>query len=1148
MSFAPKFHKRPVVPRHIRRTRGGPATHRAAAAIIERLELRLFLDAAGAARGASVMLEASADPSTAEIHGTVWNDLDADGVRDAGEPGLPNWTVSLDPGHGQCPSTVTDARGGYAFTGLAAGTYWVTEVMQSDWQRTYPTTVANDLIVNGGFETGTFSGWTLDTSGKAPAASGFVINDGTVDPASPDGPLPPFEGAYSAMSDQSSAATSVLYQDVAIPSVGPTVLRWVDRIRNHADSFQDPNQEYRVEIRDTQNKVLTTVFSTNPGDALETDWTARRADLSDFAGQTVRIAFVEQDSLSFFNVHIDDVSAGIATGTSTPSVTLHAGQVATGRDFGNATTLPDTTAPAVSGVFATVSDGTYGLGATIPITVSFSEAVTVNTAVGVPTLQLNSGGIAAYVSGTGSNVLTFNYPVGALQNSYDLDYGSTGSLVLNGATIQDAAGNNASLLLAAPGAAGSLGCAKNIAISTPSIGALTDTLDPVYSGVPILLTVADVLGPVTTMKFYRESNGTPGLQVGQDTLLGTDTSGFDGWSLTTSPAAMAVGTYTYYAVATDNLGNPSNTAQTTNTIRPPSVGALTDTADPSYSGVPIILTAIDVLGPVTNVKFFRESNGTPGLQVGQDTLVGSDGNASDGWSWATSPAGMAAGTYTYYAVAADGFGNASSVVQTTNTIRPPSLGSLADAADPAYSGQPVILTAVDVLGTVANVKFYRESNGTPGLQAGQDALIGSDGNGSDGWSWATSPGGMATGTYTYYAVASDSFGNASNIAQTTNTIRPPSIGALTDNTQTTDPSYSGAPLILTAIDVMGPVASVRFYRESNGAPGLQVGQDTSIGSDGNASDGWSWVTSVAGMPAGTYTYYAVAADVFGNASNAVLTTITTLPPSIGTLTSAPDRPYVDEPITLTIQDVLGMASTASFYRESNGTPGLQVNSDLLLGRTSSSGNGWSWTVSTRGLPAGVYTYYAVATNALGNTSNTIATTSTIVVKPTSTSLSIDSLTGTPGQVYSGQTMFLTAQGVLGSVTGVNFYRESNGIVGLQADSDVQIGTDGSGLDGWSLAVSTGALTAGTYTYYAVATDKASNTTSAPAQCTSTLRPPSIGSLTTTTDPAWSGLPITLLAQDVRGTATRVNFYRETNGTPGLQLGQDTQLGSDTTNP
>ena len=50
--------------------------------------------------------------------------------------------------------------------------------------------------------------------------------------------------------------------------------------------------------------------------------------------------------------------------------------------------------------------------------------------------------------------------------SADLDYVSTTSLALNGGTIKDAATNNATLTLAAPGAAGSLGANKALVIDT----------------------------------------------------------------------------------------------------------------------------------------------------------------------------------------------------------------------------------------------------------------------------------------------------------------------------------------------------------------------------------------------------------------------------------------------------------------------------------------------------------------------------------------------------------------------------------------------------------------------------------------------------------------------------------------------------------
>ena len=162
-----------------------------------------------------------------------------------------------------------------------------------------------DLIVNGGFETGDFTGWTTVLSG----AGSIVINDGTLDPNGPDGPLPPCDGSVGAVTFQSGPSINTLYQDVTIPAgASMATLSWLDRIRNHAANFSDPNQEFRVEIRDLSDNLLAELFSTNPGDPLLNECIARSADVTAFAGQTVRITFMQQDDLFFFNVHLDRVS------------------------------------------------------------------------------------------------------------------------------------------------------------------------------------------------------------------------------------------------------------------------------------------------------------------------------------------------------------------------------------------------------------------------------------------------------------------------------------------------------------------------------------------------------------------------------------------------------------------------------------------------------------------------------------------------------------------------------------------------------------------------------------------------------------------------------------------------------------------------
>src|SRR5207249_2884880 len=77
----------------------------------------------------------------------------------------------------------------------------------------------------------------------------------------------------------------------------------------------------------------------------------------------------------------------------------------------------DATAPTVTNVSSTKANGTYPAATSIPITVTFSEAVNVT---GTPTLALSSGGTASYSSGSGTSTLTFAYTTVAGENSADL--------------------------------------------------------------------------------------------------------------------------------------------------------------------------------------------------------------------------------------------------------------------------------------------------------------------------------------------------------------------------------------------------------------------------------------------------------------------------------------------------------------------------------------------------------------------------------------------------------------------------------------------------------------------------------------------------------------------------------------------------------
>ncbi len=83
------------------------------------------------------------------LSGVKFNDLDRDGVMDAGEPPLPGWTITLqggEPGFEIGTVTdVTDANGAFSFGPLPSAIYSLSEVQQTGWTNSTPLPVIVDL-------------------------------------------------------------------------------------------------------------------------------------------------------------------------------------------------------------------------------------------------------------------------------------------------------------------------------------------------------------------------------------------------------------------------------------------------------------------------------------------------------------------------------------------------------------------------------------------------------------------------------------------------------------------------------------------------------------------------------------------------------------------------------------------------------------------------------------------------------------------------------------------------------------------------------------------------------------------------------------------------------------------------------------------
>lgn len=88
-------------------------------------------------------------PCTGAIGDLVWNDLNRDGLQDAGEPGIAGALVEL---NGNAP-VATDAGGGYLFAGLCGGTHTVCVQVPAGYQIS-PANAGNDALDSDGTSNG----------------------------------------------------------------------------------------------------------------------------------------------------------------------------------------------------------------------------------------------------------------------------------------------------------------------------------------------------------------------------------------------------------------------------------------------------------------------------------------------------------------------------------------------------------------------------------------------------------------------------------------------------------------------------------------------------------------------------------------------------------------------------------------------------------------------------------------------------------------------------------------------------------------------------------------------------------------------------------------------------------------------------------
>src|SRR6202162_5605186 len=117
---------------------------------------------------------------TGAISGLKFNDANGNGVRDPGETGVAGVQITLSA----CPSpcvpppvagTVTGADGGFSFTGILFGTYFVSETVPSGFQQTTPATREIPVVLDFGHQA--VSGLLFGNRAVVGSISGTKFND-----------------------------------------------------------------------------------------------------------------------------------------------------------------------------------------------------------------------------------------------------------------------------------------------------------------------------------------------------------------------------------------------------------------------------------------------------------------------------------------------------------------------------------------------------------------------------------------------------------------------------------------------------------------------------------------------------------------------------------------------------------------------------------------------------------------------------------------------------------------------------------------------------------------------------------------------------------------------------------------------------------
>jgi hypothetical protein len=349
----------------------------------------LYEDSGSIAQGWSLNLLTTQPQTPGSISGTKWNDLDGDGVKEAGEPVLANWQVYIDGNqNGQLdvgePTQITDAQGNYTFSNLQTGIYVIGEVRQPGWQQTSPKIGGFSADFSGAGGAPSLDGFTTDnTGGTVPGLWHLSTGRGNQPGHTADDSM--YFGQGEAPNGGGNYDVGWTTGRITSPAINLTGLANPTLSFNYFLETEGKPAEYdQARVLISQNGGPFTAIASNAAELLDstTGWTKATFDLGAYTGSSIRVRFNFDTIDTLYNNYegwyVDDVAVGSAGLPGTHVVNLGIGENVTGKNFGNKQTPSPIT---LSITDATVIEGQNpNVVVTVNLSAASSQTVTVNYA------------------------------------------------------------------------------------------------------------------------------------------------------------------------------------------------------------------------------------------------------------------------------------------------------------------------------------------------------------------------------------------------------------------------------------------------------------------------------------------------------------------------------------------------------------------------------------------------------------------------------------------------------------------------------------------------------------------------------------------------------------------------------------------------